>query len=182
MQDKEHHGLLFATLAAVCTAFIALLVRFTEPLPVTTMLFARFFIAALIVLPSIIQKKVVFTKESLKDHAPRIFWGCIGTFCFYYSITKLHVIDAVTLWNTGPLFLPLIIFLWIKHIIPLMRVLAVIIGFLGVVIVLRPSPLIPLYPALLGLLGGFSMAMIQLLIRRSLLTSLWFRLSYFSFR
>ena len=78
--------------------------------------------------------------------------------------------NAVTLANTAPLFLPLVIFFWLKKIVPKQRFFALLIGFLGVVVIMRPSPNMDVGAALIGLMGGLCIALVQIGVRRLTLT------------
>lgn len=162
---KEHHGLFFAIGSAFLTALSAVFIRWT-PVPVMTILFFRFAICTLAVLPLLWRKKVVFTLPSLRKHTFRAVLGLISMWCYFYSVRHLSVMNAITLSNTAPLFLPLVIFFWLKKIVPKMRLLALFIGFLGVVVILRPSPDMQVAAALIGLTGGFCISLVQIGIRQ----------------
>lgn len=73
--------------------------------------------------------------------------------------------NAVTLSNTAPLFLPVVVFFWMKQIIPMVRFIALLIGFIGVVVILRPDSGMPIVPAFIGLCGGLAFALVQTGIR-----------------
>lgn len=159
---KEHYGLLYAATAAMLTAISAILVRWAEAVPITTMLFFRFGICSLFVIPFLWRGKVVMSGSTIRKHTFRAVLGLISMGCYFYSITHLSVMNAVTLANTAPLFLPLVVFFWLKKILPMMRFFALLLGFVGVVVILRPSPEIQLEAALIGLLGGLCIALVQI--------------------
>ncbi len=162
---KEHHGLIYAILAAVLTAAIAVVVRWTASVPIITILFFRFFICFLCVTPFLWKRKVILTETSIRKHTPRALLGLLSMGCYFYSITHLSVMNAITLANTAPLFLPIVIFFWLKKILPIVRFIALGIGFVGIVVVLRPSPDMEIWAALIGLLGGLCIALVQIGIR-----------------
>ncbi len=162
---KEHHGLFFAIGTAFLTALSAVFIRWT-PVPVTTILFFRFVICSLAVLPFLWQSKVVLSLPSVRKHTFRALVGLVSMGCYFYSVRHLSVMNAITLSNTAPLFLPLVIFFWLKKIVPKMRLVALLIGFLGVVVVLRPSPEMQVTAALIGLTGGFCISLVQIGIRQ----------------
>ena len=66
---------------------------------------------------------------------------------------------------TVPLFIPVIAFLWISEYISTRTILAVLIGFVGVIIILKPTGTIQL-ASLAGLLGGALAALAKVTIRR----------------
>lgn len=162
---KEHHGLLFAVCASSLTAMSAIIIRWT-PAPITTMLFFRFAVCSLAVMPLIWQRKVHLSPVSLRKHTFRALLGLLSMGCYFYSVDHLSVMNAITLANTAPIFLPLVIFFWLKKIVPFTRFLALLIGFLGIVVVLRPSPDMQLKAALIGLTGGLCVALVQVGIRQ----------------
>lgn len=162
---QEHNGLFFALGTALISSVSALMIRWT-PLPVPTILFFRFAICTLSVLPFLMQKKVIMTSVSIRKHCLRAICGLLSMGCFFYSINHLSVMNALTFSNTAPLFLPLVIFLWLKQIIPKIEFLALLIGFLGVIVILRPSENIHLIAAFIGLFGGLCGAFVQTGIRQ----------------
>lgn len=166
---REHHGLLVALGTAALSALSAVFVRYT-PVHVTTLLFFRFAICTLFILPYLLRKEVILTASSIRLHTPRGVAGLLSMGCFLYSVNHLDVMNALTFTNTAPIFLPLVIFFWLRKIITKMRFFALIIGFLGVVIILRPSADIKLSAALIGLFGGLCGAFVQIGIRQLSLT------------
>jgi drug/metabolite transporter (DMT)-like permease len=161
---KEHHSLGFALLASLLTAVSAVIIRWTAA-PITTMLFFRFLICSFSVVSFVWLRKVHLTPQSIRKHTPRAVLGLISMGCYFYSVDHLSLMNAVTLSNTAPLFLPIVIFFWLKKIVPTTRFLALLIGFLGIVVILRPSPDMQLSAALIGLLGGLCIALVQIGIR-----------------
>lgn len=166
---KEHHGLLVAVGTAALSAISAIFVRWT-PVPVTTLLFFRFAICSLFILPFLFKRKVLLTPSSIRLHTPRAIAGLFSMGCFLYSINHLAVMDALTFTNTAPIFLPLVIFFWLKKVITKTRFIALFIGFLGVVIILHPNAHIHLIAALIGLFGGLCGAFVQVGIKQLSLT------------
>lgn len=162
----EHHGMIYAVFGAALAAVMAALVRLAADIPVATILFARFFICALTTAPYIYLKKVIITEKSVRKHCFRAILGLASMGCFFYSINHLTIMNAVTLSNTAPLFLPVVIFFWLRKIIPLTRFFALLFGFVGVVVILRPSPDMDIWAALIGLLGGLCIALVQIGIRQ----------------
>ena len=65
-----------------------------------------------------------------------------GWFCFYtyyLAIEKSPLADASLLRSSGPILVPLLLFFWKGFRMPLLRWVPVIIGFFGIVFVLRPQ-------------------------------------------
>jgi len=152
----EHRGLLYALGAAVALSISSVFVKLVVEVPLETMLFARFFIAFLFLIPSIALKHVHLHIKYIPKHILRGLMGLISIGFFFYSVTHLPLVNAVTLSNTTPLFMPIVIFLWLKLIIPKARICALVIGFLGVVVILQPLHLSSDLANYIGLLGALA--------------------------
>lgn len=74
----------------------------------------------------------------LKLHLRRGVVGFIALATFFYSLTVLPMSVAITLNYTSPLFLTLMMPLWLKESIRPAQYAAVALGFTGVVLLLRP--------------------------------------------
>ncbi len=71
------------------------------------------------------------------------FWrglaGTMGLLLFFYAITRLPLATAVTLNYTSPMFLAVLSWLFLKERIAPRVVLGLLVGFVGVVLLLRPT-------------------------------------------
>jgi len=74
-----------------------------------------------------------------KLHLIRAVCGLAAVYCYFTAIKYIPIVDGIVLANTIPLFIPLIILIWLKLTVPIRRVLAVCVGFLGVLVILRPG-------------------------------------------
>lgn len=72
-------------------------------------------------------------------HLIRAITGLISYYSFYLALVKIPLVEAQLLRNAAPLFVPLVIFLAVGIKIPKARYLPLAIGFIGVLIVLRPA-------------------------------------------
>ena len=86
--------------------------------------------------------------------------GVTGILCLFQALTLLPLADATTLGFTAPMFATLLSFLFLKEAVGRHRWLAVVVGFVGVMIVMRPGgdplPAVGVAFALIG--AGFSAA------------------------
>lgn len=73
-------------------------------------------------------------------HLVRGLAGVLGFYLFYAALANIPLVDASLLRQSAPLIVPVVIFLWIRERIPSGDWLPLIIGFAGVVIILRPGP------------------------------------------
>lgn len=88
-------------------------------------------------------------------HLSRSLVGFVTMLLFFYAITALPLATAVTLNYTSPLFLAICVTLLLREPVKPLLVLALLLGFGGVVLLLDPSmPHDQLFAGLLGLLSG----------------------------
>jgi drug/metabolite transporter (DMT)-like permease len=137
MQHKEHHGFLYGTLAALCNALTVVFVKLASEAPTFTLLFFRFFISLLLLLPFIHQVKLTLAK--IPNHLFRALSGFLSIVFYYYAIERIYIANAITLANTAPLFTPFVALIWLKLLVSKWRFMAAVIGFIGVIFILNPT-------------------------------------------
>lgn len=137
--DQEHRGLLFGILAAFAYSLLAISVRYCSSLPTAQILFLRFSIGFLVLMPWMLHSQVKISFSKIPKNLIRSLAGIGSLACFFYTVENMPLVNAMTFSNSSPLFIPLIYFLWKKLIIPKKRMVALLIGFLGVLVILRPS-------------------------------------------
>lgn len=104
--------------------------------------------------------KPVMTKH-WKAHCWRGLAGLSGVLLFFYCILELPLATAISLNSTWPLFLAFLAVIFLKEEFTWLLVVAVVVGFAGVVILLRPTLAedqwyIALIGAGSGLFGGIA--------------------------
>ncbi len=92
--------------------------------------------------------------------------GFSAMILFFYTITTIPLGEAITLNKTSPLFVTMLAWLLLGEGISLWGVLALVLGFLGVVFVTQPWGLAVSPAYALGLLGGFLAACAYATIKR----------------
>lgn len=98
-------------------------------------------------------------------HLLRAAAGLGAMYCFFYSLAHLPLADGMLLKMTAPIFMPLVAWLWLRESLPALALLAVPVGFSGVVLVLHPGGSVEPV-ALVGLLGGLLAAIAMITVRR----------------
>jgi drug/metabolite transporter (DMT)-like permease len=95
----------------------------------------------------------------------RSLLGTTALACLFISLTKLSTADATILRETAPLFVMLLAPLWLGERVSRAMVAAAVVGFTGVILVLKPwSGLLQIH-ALIGLLGGFFASLVMMVLR-----------------
>ena len=99
-------------------------------------------------------------------HAIRDLTGLAAMFTFFYAIDHIALAEAVLLTYTSPLFVPLIARLWLGETIPRQTWVAIAVGFIGLLFILRPGWGIFRPAAWVGLSSGVLAAFALTAIRR----------------
>ncbi len=85
----------------------------------------------------------------------RGLFGFSAMILFFYTITVIPLGEAITLNKTSPLFVSVLAFFLMKEHLNRYGILALAIGFAGVLFITKPDGLTMGYAHFLGLLGGF---------------------------
>ena len=112
----------------------------------------------------------VLRTSHFKQHVVRGVAGLSSMYCFFYAVAHLRLADAVLLNYTLPLFIPVVEALWLGEPFPVRLAAPLGLGFLGVVVVLRPGSGLVTGVALIGLLAGLLSAVAQTGVRQLTLT------------
>ena len=99
-------------------------------------------------------------------HLLRSIVGLGAMYCFFYTIAHLQLSEAFLLIATAPLFIPVIAFVWMREPVANHVRGAVILGFTGIVLILKPGFGIFQPIALVGLGAGVLAALAMVCIRR----------------
>jgi drug/metabolite transporter (DMT)-like permease len=99
-------------------------------------------------------------------HLLRSMAGLGAMYCFFYAIANLQLSEAFLLAATSPLFIPLIAYVWIRE--PVGRKVrgAIILGFIGITLILKPGIGMFQPVAFVGLGAGILAALAMVSIRR----------------
>ena len=110
---------------------------------------------------------VVIILYALKHTAPKLtggkfhmlfmrgLFGFLAMILFFYTITVIPLGEAITLNKTSPLFVTLLAYYLLKEHLSINTLFALLIGFLGVILITKPFGLTISYEHFLGILGGF---------------------------
>ncbi|MGO1072406.1 DMT family transporter [Lysobacter sp. CA199] len=154
--------------ASTCLALLGLLSRYTRGLPPELVTWLRFMIPGLILI-ALAKREDWRAVWSLADRAGWVRAVCVivSQGCFVLAAMRGDLLHAVLLYNTGPLFIPLVAWLWLGERLRPAAIAGLVAGFIGVLVVLQPGARGLDGNALVSLFGGFAMACSQVLFYRS---------------
>lgn len=96
----------------------------------------------------------------------RAVFGTIASFCYTVAIHYTPLVNSTLLFNTAPIFIPLIAMLFLNAKIARSTWLAVFIGFVGIIIIIKPTAAIFTQTGnLIGVLSGICLAIAYLLMK-----------------
>lgn len=135
-------------------------------IPPVELVFFRYVVGIIILMPLFYRMGLA----GLKTHRPaphicRLFLATLGQTGIFISIVHMNLADATALMFSKPLFTTIIAVLFLSELVSGRRWTATIIGFVGVIIMLRPGAEIIDPYALVAVGAAISMAMANALIR-----------------
>ena len=95
-----------------------------------------------------------FRRQNMKLITMRALAVLASLYCYYYAVAAIPLTDAVLLNFSSPIFVPVLGLLMFRFSLDRSVLLAVLIGFLGVSLVLKPGAGVFEPAALVGLVGG----------------------------
>lgn len=161
------HGFLPAFCSAACFAAMAGCIKLaSSELPAAQLVFLRSIIGLLIILPFVLPRGIDFFKTPvLATHMLRGFISLCAMTCFFYAIGHIGLSESTLLNATSPLFIGLLAMTILKEKISIQGVIALLAGFMGVALILRPGTALFTHAALIGLCSGFFIAFAKILVR-----------------
>ena len=117
--------------------------------------------AALAVLLPLIRREAASFKTAPRWglQVLRAVFATVEVACFYWAVAYLPLADVMTYYLAGPIFVTAIAGLALREPIGWRRWTAVLIGFCGVVVALRPGSATLSWPALIALAGSFTFSL-----------------------
>ena len=111
-----------------------------DDVPLEQIIFLRNLMGLILLLPWLFSKGMsrLHTKHPLM-HITRGIVGMIAMVCVFYGWSHLPLAQAALLKQTSPLFIPFIAYFWLQERIGIKTIIALFIGFIGVIFIINPS-------------------------------------------
>lgn len=166
--DQPLKGALLLILGEGLLAGMAAMIKhLSGELPSEVIVFCRNALGLMFLMPILLRTGGLGQLRTRRPgmHFIRAATGVGAMFCFFYTIAEIELAKAVLVKMTTPFILPLVAWLWLSETITLRTLIAVAIGFAGVVVIMDPDSGVE--PVLLvALLGAFLMSVAKVSIRR----------------
>ncbi len=176
--DNPLRGAMLVSAAALMFASMGGLIRVAAlHLPNEQVVFFRNLFGLLVLVPILWQRgaRLDLRTEHPGLHLLRSLFGLAAMYCFFYALSVLPLADAVLLNFTAPLFIPWVAMLWLGERVGARIWTAIAIGFLGILLILRPGEGLYTRGALVGLASGAFAAVAMVSLRRLSATEPAFR-------
>lgn len=167
--DKPYlkHGVLPAVTAACCFAVMSACVKqVSADLPTSVSVFLRNAIGLMFILPLLAPRGLSFLKTTrLKTHLLRSGFSLCAMSCYFFALGSIGLAEATLLNTTSPIFITILAILFLGEKLNRYTLTAIISGFAGVSLIMKPGTDLFTLGALLGLASGFFIACTKVLIR-----------------
>ena len=168
MLTKNQQGFLYMFLSVCTFSVMDLLVKWSSDYPTGEVLFFRGFFG---LLPTyfLIPKnklKTFYTTERSKEHLFRCLMGLMALIAIVIALRELPLAVVVSLSYAAPLFITVLSIFLLSEKVGVFRWLAVLIGFVGVIIIAEPGFKGMNYLYFLPLIFCIGMAFVTITIRK----------------
>ena len=133
-------GILLIVIAFLCIAIMSAFGKAAADLPTGPLVFFQNGISLLLFAPFILRhgtKELRTTRIGL--HVVRALTGLLSQALFFIAVKNIALVDAVLLANAAPLFIPIVALLWMRIAIRPAVIASLLVGFVGVIMILKPS-------------------------------------------
>ncbi len=138
-----------------------------QDLPSPEMVFFRCLFGLVVVVPFVARYGFSVFKTGRPDlHIMRVICAVIGMNCGFYATTHLELATAVSLGYTRPLFMILLAVMFLGEVVRWRRGVATLVGFIGVLVMLRPTEVPISLPAVAALVAALAVAGAMSVVRQ----------------
>lgn len=172
--SETSKGIIYLIISAFFFALMAVFVKLAGNIHFIQKAFFRNSVSFLIALVMLLREVAINGKEvavipkgALLFLFLRTFGGCVGIFGNFYAIDRMVLADAAILNKMAPFFTIIFCFLFLKEKIKPIPLIAIIIAFLGAMLVIKPSfDFTKSGPALAAFAGGIGAGFAYACIRK----------------
>ena len=138
----------------------------SQSLPTETILLFRNIIPLILLLPIVARRRIIMASlPRLPLHLIRSLTGLAAMYSLFFALSVLPLAEVSVLRTTTPLFIPVLAFFWLRESRTPGLIFALILGFIGVLLVLKPGiatfSIYAIFPLISGLMTAFAMVSIK---------------------
>ena len=142
-QDNLARGALLLIAGELLLAIMAAMIKHLslQGLPSELIVFARNALGLVFLFPILFSTGGLgqLRTQRIGLHLLRATTGVAAMFCFFYTIAHVALAEAILVKMTAPFFLPLTAMLWLGDRVTVRTWLAILLGFIGVAVIMRPG-------------------------------------------
>jgi drug/metabolite transporter (DMT)-like permease len=154
-QGEAIVGSLLIVLAFLCVAVMSAFGKAAAGVPTAVVVLFQSGISLFLLLPWALRHGIGELRTTrLPLHIVRALSGLLSQALFFLAVKHMALVDAVLLVNAAPLFIPFVALLWMKTPITPIVGAGLVIGFVGVLLILRPSSALLTNPSALLAIGA----------------------------
>lgn len=156
MLNTIDRGILFMLLSALISALNGAVAKIlSEDMSALEIVFFRNLIGVMIILYTLKHTAPSLSGGRFHLLFMRGLFGFLAMILFFYTITAIPLGEAITLNKTSPLFVSVLAYYLLKEHLSKRAILALLIGFFGIIFITKPYGLSISYEHFLGVMGGF---------------------------
>ena len=176
-------GATLCVLGYLCIALMGAAVKaIPTTIPTLTVLFFQNLICLILTLPTVFKKGFSNLKTQHPFlHLTRDLAGLLSFFALFLVIRYIPLVDGMLLQNAAPLWIPFVVWIWIKSKVSSHVWWDVGIGLVGIILIINPGAEIIKPQILIGLASGILLAISLVAIRRLRLTDPTYRILFYYF-
>jgi drug/metabolite transporter (DMT)-like permease len=187
INPKKENAYVGGGIAILSMVFLALAGTFSKliihTVPACTLVFGEYFTALLFILPLVFYRGMAKTLKTKRWglHLVRDVGGGLSYLAFLYSLQSVPLVNATLLLNTAPLWVPFVLYFWLKERITSKLWGGIILGFVGIILILKPQGhdfvhAGTLFALIAGIIYGFTIVCLRLLSKTESPIAMYFYL------
>ncbi|MBR6093606.1 MAG: DMT family transporter [Lachnospiraceae bacterium] len=163
-------GIVCIVLSAFCFATMNLFIRLSGELPTWQKGFFRNAVALIVASFILFRERkkpgMKITKKNILLLILRATAGTIGFLANFYCVDRMNISDASMLNKLAPFFTIIFSAIFIKESAKWYQWLAVLVAFLGSLLIVKPTFSMEMFPALCGVIGGLGAGIAYTCVRK----------------
>ena len=133
-------GIVLIVAAFFCVAVMSAFGKAAASVPTAAISFFQSFISLVLFLPWTLRHGLADLRTTqLPLHIARALAGLLSQVLYFWAVKEMSLIDAVLLVNAAPLFIPIVALVWNRTPITKAVAVSLVVGFIGVVLIIKPG-------------------------------------------